>query len=135
MLDGTITVTATGGTAPLEYSKDGGSNWIANNGQFAGLDASDNPYEIMVRNAGGTCEVTGSIVNLTDKVAPTISTVASTNPTDCGVADGTITITATSSAGNAIEYSINGGTSYQTSNVFSGIETVQAHLTKSEFVT
>ena len=120
--DGTITVTASGGIAPLEYSIDGGTNWTANGGIFTGLDASNNPYQIMVRNADNTCEFTGSIVTLTDPVLPTISNVASTNPTDCGLADGTITITATSSAGNALEYSINGGTTYQSSNVFSGLD-------------
>ena len=120
--NGTITVTATGGTAPLEYSIDGGSNWIANGGIFTGLDASNNPYQVMVRNADNTCEFTGSIVTLTDPVLPTISNVASSNPTDCGLADGTITITATSSAGNALEYSINGGATYQSSNVFSALD-------------
>ena len=37
-------------------SIDGGSNFQANN-QFTGLDASDNPYEIRVRNGNGTCFV------------------------------------------------------------------------------
>ena len=120
--NGTISIVATGGTAPLEYSIDGGTTWVANGGTFSNLDASTNPHQIMVRNAGGTCEVTGSIVNLTDPVAPTISSVTHSNPTDCGVADGMITITATSSAGNAIEYSVNGGLTYQSSNVFSGLD-------------
>ena len=120
--DGTITITASGGTAPLEYSIDGGSNWVANGGTFTSLDASNNPYQVMVRNADNTCEVTGSIVNLTDPVAPTISNVAFTDETNCGASDGTITITATSSVGNAIEYSIDGGTTYQSSNIFTGLD-------------
>ena len=52
---------------------------------------------------------------MTDKVAPTIANVTSTNPTDCGVADGTIIISASSSIGNAIEFSIDGGTTWQVS--------------------
>ena len=120
--DGSITVTASGGTAPLEYSINGGTDWIANGGLFQSLDALANPYQIMVRNANGTCEVLGQVVNLTDPVAPTISTVTSTNPTDCDVTNGSITITATSSAGNAIEYSIDGGATYQSSNVFNGLD-------------
>ena len=43
--------------------------------------------------------------------------VASTNESDCGAGDGSITINAT---GN-VEYSINGGSSYQASNTFNGL--------------
>ncbi|MEM6634165.1 MAG: discoidin domain-containing protein, partial [Bacteroidota bacterium] len=43
--------------------------------------------------------------------------VGSTDETDCGAADGTITLTAT---GNA-EYSIDGGSTYQASNSFTGL--------------
>ena len=121
--DGTITITASGGIAPLEYSIDNGVNWFVNGGAFINLSEADNPYEIKVRNGGGgTCETTGQVVNLTDPIAPTISSVASTEPTDCGLADGTITITATSSAGNAIEYSIDGGTTFQSSNIFTALD-------------
>ncbi|NJN77265.1 MAG: hypothetical protein HC803_02175, partial [Saprospiraceae bacterium] len=116
--DGTITVTASGGIAPLEYSIDGGTTWQVSN-TFSGLDASGNPYQIRVRNNGGACVVTGQVVNLTDKVAPTIATVASTNVTDCGVADGTITITA--SGTGSLQYSINGGTTWQASDVFDNL--------------
>ena len=119
--DGTITITATSGTGSIEYSIDGGTNWQVSN-LFQNLDASDNPYEIRVRNSNGTCIVIGQTINLTDPVAPTISNVTFSNPTDCGVSNGTITITATSTAGNAIEYSINGGTTYQSSNVFTGLD-------------
>ena len=80
VLDGSITVTASGGTGPLQYSKDGGTNWETNNGLFTGLDASQNPYQIMVRNANQSCEVTGQLVNLTDKVAPTIAGASAPGP-------------------------------------------------------
>ncbi|NJN78098.1 MAG: hypothetical protein HC803_06975 [Saprospiraceae bacterium] len=63
--------------------------------------------------------VTGSIVVIDDKVAPTISNVASTNPTNCGVTDGTITITANGTG--AVEYSINGGTTWSQSGTFIGL--------------
>ena len=43
--------------------------------------------------------------------------IASTNESDCAAGDGSITITAT---GNA-EYSIDGGSSYQASNTFTGL--------------
>ena len=53
-------------------------------------------YNIQARNGNGSCVVTGSIVVIDEPTAPTISNVVSTNPTDCGVADGTITFTASS---------------------------------------
>ena len=74
--DGSITVVATGGSGSYLFSNDGGLTWTNTTGAFTGLDASKNPYEIMVSNADGTCEVTGQIVTLTDQVAPTISNVS-----------------------------------------------------------
>ena len=116
--DGTITVTATGGQGSYQYSKDGGLTWQSSN-VFSNLCAD--AYDIAIRNADMTCVVLGSTEVLEDKVAPTISSVSSTNPTDCGVADGTITILASSSVGNSLEYSIDGGLSWQASNIFIGL--------------
>ncbi|WP_415370750.1 gliding motility-associated C-terminal domain-containing protein [Patiriisocius sp. Uisw_047] len=114
--DGTITISATGGTAPLEYSIDGSATWQASN-TFSVL--SGGTYQIRVRNSDGSCVITAPNVILTDKVAPSIMNVVSTDPTDCGEVDGTITISA--SGLGALEYSINGGTSWQASDLFIGL--------------
>ena len=116
--DGTITITATGGTSSLEYSIDG-SSWQSSN-VFSSV--AGGTYTTYVRNAGtpATCEVTGQTVTLTDKALPIITNVTSSNPSDCGVTDGVITITANSASGS-IEYSINGGSSWQPSNIFSAL--------------
>lgn len=113
--NGTITVTATGGNTPLQYSKDGGSTWQASN-VFSGLSAGT--YNIMVRNADNSCPATASPVTITVPTAPTIASVQATNPTDCGLNDGTITVLA--SGTGALQYSIN-GTTWQTSNVFTNV--------------
>jgi hypothetical protein len=113
LTDGTITVSATGGSGSYEYSKDGGLTWGNTTGLFTGLAGGS--YPIKVRNAGGTCTVTGATIVLTDKVAPTIATVTPTNPTNCGINDGTITINASGSG--ALQYSINGGSTWQASDV------------------
>jgi hypothetical protein len=118
VIDGTITITASNGSGNYEYSINSGSNWQVGN-TFSALAGGN--YGIQVRNADGTCEVSGSTITLTDKVAPTINNVTSANPTDCGTSDGTITIQANSSAGNALEYSIDGGATWQTSNNFFGL--------------
>ncbi|NJN77567.1 MAG: hypothetical protein HC803_03950, partial [Saprospiraceae bacterium] len=115
--DGTITIQATGGTAPLQYSINGGANWQASN-NFTGLAGGS--YQIRVRNANGSCEVSSTDVTLINKISPVIASVASTNVTNCNVTDGSITITASSAQGS-IEYSINGGTTWQPSNVFTNL--------------
>ncbi|NJN78099.1 MAG: hypothetical protein HC803_06980, partial [Saprospiraceae bacterium] len=115
--DGTITITAVGGTAPLQYSINGGATYVANGGNFTGLGGGT--YQIRVRNANGSCVVTYPNVILVAPAAPSITAVASTNPTNCGVTDGTITITA--SGTGSLQYSINGGTTWQASDVFTGL--------------
>ena len=116
---GTIEITATSNSGgALQYSIDGGTTWDGS-GVFAGLDAANNPYEIRIRNADGTCVVTSTDISLTNKVQPAYTAApAFTNPTNCNTNDGTITITAT---GTAIEYSIDGGLNYQASNSFTGL--------------
>ncbi len=51
--DGSIELTATGGTGNYEYSIDGGGSWQASN-LFQGLSQGD--YMITVRNNDGTCQ-------------------------------------------------------------------------------
>ncbi len=114
--DGTITVTATGGSGSLEYSIGGA---YQPTGSFTGLSAGT--YPVSVRNAGGSCVVTGQVVILENPSQPVIDAVVGTDPTDCGTVDGTITITASSPAGNVLQYSIDGGATFQLSNVFNGL--------------
>jgi hypothetical protein len=60
--DGSITATATGGTSPYQYSKDGGTNW-QNSNMFTGL--SNGTYTITVRDNNGcmtSSEVTVGLV-------------------------------------------------------------------------
>jgi len=109
--DGSITINATGGLAPLEYSIDGGANFQLSNffdGHPAGV------YAIVVRDAAG-CETTGT-ANIQDIGAPVINSVITT-PTSCGTFDGTITINA-SGGTNPLMYSITGGAPFQSSNFF-----------------
>ena len=90
MKNGSITISATG--TSIEYSIDGGTTWTANGGSFTGLGAGS--YYVAIRNLGGTCEVLNlsNPVILTAPNAPTITNVASTDPTDCALTDGTITL-------------------------------------------
>ena len=107
---GTITITATGGG--LQYSIDGGVSYQAGN-VFAALGAGS--YNVSVIDGSGCTSV--GVADITTLSGPSIDNVANT-PADCGLATGTITITAT---GSGLQYSIDGGVTYQGGNNFTGL--------------
>lgn len=101
---GTLTASATGGTAPYQYSIDG-TNWQAS-GSFAGLIAGT--YTAQVQDANG-CTISATPVTITEPVALIASVGAQTDPSCFGTATGTFT--ATASGGTATyTYSISGPT-------------------------
>ena len=138
--NGTITIVGSGSN--LEYSINNGTNYQPS-GTFTGL--SDGNFTIRVRNSITECFVLYAItITLTDPVCieicddnidndgdgdidcddlncgtPSISSITPSNPSNCPTLDnGSITITA---SGSNLEYSINGGTTYQSSNIFTGL--------------
>ncbi len=115
--DGTITLIAGGGTPPYEYSVDDGANWQSG-GDFTAL--CEGNYQVKVRD-NNLCETSGSLITLTDPLGITIIDEDATNVTCNGLTDGTITVSATGN--EPLEYSIDGGTNYQSSNVFTGLST------------
>lgn len=94
--DGTITVTATGGTGSLSYSLDGGTGQPT--GSFTGICAG--PHTVTITDTGGCSEVVN--VTLTDPAA-VIHTVTTTGTT-CGSSDGTLVITASGGDGSYTYY-------------------------------
>ncbi len=113
--DGTIDITATGGTGALQYSIDNGTTFQAGS-LFTGLGSGT--YDIVVEDANG-CQATTQ-VTLTDPTAVTISNVATTDPLCNGSLDGSIDITASGGTG-ALQYSIDNGTTFQAGNLFTGL--------------
>ena len=113
--DGTITITASGGTGSLLYSIDNGITFQASN-SFTNL--TPGTYNIIVEDAIG-CQTTSTSVTLVDLGPPTITGVVVTNA-DCGNIDGTITITATGGTGS-LQYSIDNGVTFQVGNGFTGL--------------
>ena len=138
--NGQITVSALGSN--LEYSINGGTSYQSNN-TFTGLTAGN--YSIRVRNSvsGCTKNYTSTITlsnptcieicgNGTDDDGdtltdcddpdcgrPTIQSVVPKNPDNCPTLNnGTITITA---SGSNLEYSIDGGSTYHTNNIFTNL--------------
>ncbi len=114
--NGSISISATGGSGSYHYSIDGGANWSPTN-LFGGL--ASGTYQPAVRNASGTCPVIGVNTVLS---APTslIVSATPTHPNACGATNGAISVTATGGTGS-YEYSKNNGTNWQPSNQFTGL--------------
>jgi len=112
--EGSITATGIGGTAPYSYSLDGAAAQAT--GEFTGLD--EGTYTVTItdsQNCFTTCEYT-----IVAPAFPTCS-VASTQNISCnGFADGIIAIEAADGSGD-FEYSIDGGTTFQSSNIFTDL--------------
>ncbi len=109
---GTVTANATGGTAPYQYSINGGTTY-QNGNFFTGLVAGQ--YTLVVRDANGCTN--SAIVIITTSIAPTISAVP--GAATCNQSNGTITAFGNGGAA-PLQYSINGNT-FQLSNVFNGL--------------
>jgi gliding motility-associated-like protein len=114
--DGSIVITGTtGGTAPFEYSIDGGANFQASD-TFTGLVSGN--YNVVVRDAN-TCISTTLVVNVGS--ALTITTSVGKTDASCLGNDGSITVNSVSGGTGPYEYSINNGSTYQTSNTFAPV--------------
>jgi gliding motility-associated-like protein len=125
--NGTITITAAGGTAPYTFSVNGGypSNQT---GVFAGLAAGN--YQVSVTDVNNCTAVTSSIITILNPAVISITNEAFTNITCNGANNGTITITAT--GGTApLTYTITGGTSNLT-GVFNGLSAGTYNVTVSD---
>ncbi len=111
--DGTILVTATGGTAPYQYSLNGGANQPGN-GFFA---QSAGTYSVQVTDANG-CNSTAS-ATVAPAYAVTASLVNKTNVSCFGGSDGSATLQLTGGIA-PYSYSINSVT-FQSSPTFTGL--------------
>lgn len=108
-----VTVTASGGTGNLMYSIDGTNFQMGNT--FGGLANGD--YTITVQDANGCTATTTANVAVNSLVASAIIN----NTVSCnGLNDGSITVDV-SGGTMPLQYSINGGTSFQDSNIFDNL--------------
>jgi hypothetical protein len=107
--DGKITINASGGTSPYNYSLNGGSYQPSN--EFNGLKAG--LYKIIVKDAGGC--IAELYVNIKEQCCKVLLAVSAT---DITCAQSTATITVSASNGVApYQYALDAG-SYQSGNTF-----------------
>jgi CSLREA domain-containing protein len=113
--NGQLTINAAGGVGTLLYSINNGQSFQPAH-VFTGLAAGT--YQVMVKDASSCPPATASI-SLTEPAAISF-TPTPVNPTCHGASNGSLTISATGGAG-ALQYSINGGQSFQSTPVFSNL--------------
>ncbi|MFM8949400.1 MAG: SprB repeat-containing protein, partial [Bacteroidota bacterium] len=102
--NGTISLTANGGTAPYQFSNNNGSTYQSSN-VFSNLIAGNYPISIIDANG---CMLSQSL-SLIDSPGPVVLSVSSTNVSCNGYTDGIIAI-ATTSGTAPLSYQINNGT-------------------------
>lgn len=115
--NGSIAVAVNGGTTPFEYSKDGGSTWQLSN-SFTGL--APGIYTVVVREQGRiSCNSTQTFAVNQSAIGHSFTT-AVTNETVLGAGNGSIAVTV-SGTGGPFTFSKDGGVTYQSGNVFTGL--------------
>jgi len=114
--NGSITVSASGGTAPYAYSIDGGVSFLNNGGLFNNVGAGT--YPTSVRDAGG-CIVSGLSASVSEP-DPIAITSESSTPTCYGLIEGVVSVTAEGGTGT-LTYTLNPGGIQNNTGVFSGL--------------
>jgi len=110
--NGTVTVTASGGTGTLNYDIGDGQQ---STGEFTGL--SGGTYTVTITDENN-CTVTSSDLTVNEPAEVVIESVTHTDVTSAGGSDGTITVTASGGTGN-LSYDIGDGP--QSTGEFTGL--------------
>jgi len=123
-VDGSSITGGSGNYIRYEFINDAGSVVVQNgsNPVYTSTDINGGNYTINVYDDNGCLGTTTATIAPFDEI--TNATAAITNPISCSPGnDAEITISVISTAGDPtrFEYSIDNGTSWQTSNVFSGL--------------
>ncbi|MEQ8359826.1 MAG: T9SS type A sorting domain-containing protein [Cytophagales bacterium] len=118
--DGTITASASGGTAPISFSVNGaGGPFTFASGATASSLTPGNK-DVYFRDASG-CTLDGTDQNISNPAAISISAPTSSDPTTAGGIDGQIIFGAVSGGIPPYDYSIDGGTIYQSNGTFNNL--------------
>ncbi|MBK5278409.1 MAG: gliding motility-associated C-terminal domain-containing protein [Bacteroidia bacterium] len=113
--DGSVTITASGGSGTYQYSKDNGISYQASN-VFSSLSAGS--YQVIVKDIN-SCVSAMSAISLTALGGLTFTSVKQDAVCNGG-SDGSITLTASGGSGGN-QFSKDNGATFQASNVFAGL--------------
>ncbi|WP_375586822.1 T9SS type B sorting domain-containing protein [Flagellimonas aurea] len=113
-----VNVATSGGTAPYRFSVDGGpfGSTYPSTSSFSVSTAGT--YNILVEDANG-CQRTAAVD--VENIPPPVFNFTEEDANCGGANDGRVTVNVTSGFGYEITYSINNGSSFQISNVFSNL--------------
>jgi gliding motility-associated-like protein len=113
--NGSIVVTPSPAGGTYQYSINGGVSFQASN---SFTNVAPGSYTVQIKNANNCLVSTPSAIVVAQ--INDLGVTASTTPSSC-LAGSTGTITATATPAGMYQYSINGGSSYQNSNVFNNV--------------
>jgi gliding motility-associated-like protein len=108
-INGTITITATGGTGTLTYSIDGGTTYQSSN-TFTGLSA--NTYSVVVKDNNGCTTTPASVIINQAGSALSLAIASVTNISCYNQPTGAVNLTATGGYSSAYTYSWSGPSSF-----------------------
>lgn len=122
----TVTITPGGGTPPytitlVNNSTNPPTSYNGTNGVFTGIPAGT--YTWTVTDTNGCAAAQGTVI-ITEPAAMT-ATVSFTDVICYGANNGSITISNATGGSGSYEYSIDGGTSWQSSPIFSSLRAIQ----------
>lgn len=113
-----VNLSTSGGTGPYTFSVDGGPMSPSFSGSTSFSVSAAGTYAILVEDANG-CRQTAAVD--VENIPPPIFTL-SAEDANCGGADnGRVTVNVTNGFGYEIQYSVDNGANFQTSNVFSNL--------------
>ncbi len=112
--DGQITILAQAGSSNLEYSIDGGQTYSTSSA-FSNL--AEGAYNIMVRDDNNCTTAYGNPIVVTSPPTIFVSNVTTTDASCANANNGQLEISAAGGT-TTLEYSIDGGISWQLSNIF-----------------
>ncbi len=118
--NGSITISSSaGGSGSYQYTINGGATWEGN-GNYINLPPAS--YDVRVRDAVNTgCVLVLNPNLIITQPAALSATAVRTNVTCFGASNGTITVNGAAGGSGLYEYSVNGGASWQSSNIFTGL--------------
>jgi len=114
--DGSIMIEASGGIGAYDYSIDDGVSWQSSP-LFDGYPSAN--YDIAIRNKDGSCTITDDAY-IPTLLKPRIQSFDIQTPSDCGLADASISISGDRGTGD-YEYTIDGGQNWTSQSTISDL--------------